>query len=127
MVRRDSFSGERVGVRFFFSAAAFFVARTLRLRGSTAPVVGVTRGARPFLGRVDASRCFLPSRLRSGRCAMVMPCSLWSANDARMTYLLSLEGFRGYCGERAVGRRILSCEKKYVRWSLPGTFNIRKT
>ena len=70
MVRRDSFSGERVGVRRFFSCSARLAARVLRLRGSTAPVVGVTRGARPFLGRVDAWRCFLPSRLRSSRCAI---------------------------------------------------------
>src|ERR1700722_12305273 len=73
MVRRDSRSGERVGVRFFFSRAAFFAERTLRLRGSTAPVVGVTRGARPFLGRVDAWRCFLPRRFLSSRCAMGVP------------------------------------------------------
>ena len=58
MVRRDSFSGERVGVRRFFSCSARLAARVLRLRGSTAPVVGVTRGARPCLGRVDAWRCF---------------------------------------------------------------------
>src|SRR5271155_3793851 len=53
-VLRDSCSGERVGVRFFFSRAARLVARALRFLGSTAPVVGVTRGARPFLGRVEA-------------------------------------------------------------------------
>ena len=70
-VRRDSFSGERVGVRFFFSSSARLVARVLRLRGRRlAPVVGVVRGARPSLGRVDAWRCFLPRRLRSSRCAI---------------------------------------------------------
>src|ERR1035437_7506001 len=83
MILCDSFSGERVGVRFFFSSAAFLVERTLRLRGSTAPVVGVARGARPFLGRVDAWRCFLPSRLRSSRCAMGLPCSFCSADELR--------------------------------------------
>jgi hypothetical protein len=53
-VRRDSRSGERVGVRFCLARAARLVERHLRLRGSTAPVVGVVRGARPCLGRVDA-------------------------------------------------------------------------
>ena len=61
-----------------FRARRVLVARALRLRGSTAPVVGVTRGARPFLGRVDASRCFLPSRFLSSRCAMGLP-----SGDAR--------------------------------------------
>jgi hypothetical protein len=53
------------------AAAAFFVASTLRLRGSTAPVVGATLGARPFFGRVFACRCFLPNRFLSSRCATV--------------------------------------------------------
>ena len=110
MVWRDSFSGERVGVRFFFSSSARLAARVLRLRGSTAPVVGVTRGARPFLGRVDASRCFLPKRLRSGRCAMVIPCSLFPRMSCGKGYVLSLVGFWGYCGRRVragVGEFIL--------------------
>ena len=58
MVLRDSFSGERVGVRFFLASAVRLVERDLRLRGAAlpviAPVVGVVRGARPSLGRVDA-------------------------------------------------------------------------
>ena len=70
IVRLLSFSGDRFDTRL---AAAFFaavVASTLRLRGSTAPVVGVDFGARPFFGRVAACRCFLPSRFLSSRCAM---------------------------------------------------------
>src|SRR5450432_111404 len=111
MVRRDSFSGERVGARFFLSAMAFLVAGTVRLRGSTAPVVGVARGARPFLGRVDASRCFLPSRLRSGRCAMGIPCSL----------------FRGMVAEGLLSKSTGWRRKKYVRQGGRGTFNMRNT
>ena len=49
-------SGERVGVRFCLARSPRLVERDLRLRGTalTAPVVGVVRGARPCLGRVDA-------------------------------------------------------------------------
>jgi hypothetical protein len=49
------------------------VESTFRFRGSTAPVVGVALGARPFFGRVLACRCFFPNRFLSSRCAIVVP------------------------------------------------------
>ena len=45
-----------------YPTAARLVERIFRLRGSTAPVVGVDFGARPFFGRVLACLCFLPNR-----------------------------------------------------------------
>jgi hypothetical protein len=66
----DSNSGD---LREILFAAAFFAAAveiTFRFRGSTAPVVGVDFGARPFFGRVAAVLCFLPNRFLSSRCAI---------------------------------------------------------
>src|SRR5439155_26309219 len=59
---RFSLSGDCFVTREAFSAAARLVESTFRFRGSTAPVVGVALGARPFLGRVLACLCFLPNR-----------------------------------------------------------------
>jgi hypothetical protein len=61
MVFRASFSGDRFGTRFNFSVKALLVESTFLFRGSTAPVVGVAFGARPFFGLVLACRCFLPN------------------------------------------------------------------
>src|SRR5665213_2503393 len=66
-------SGERFDTSLALAATAFLVASTLRLRGSTAPVVGATLGARPFLGRVFACLCFLPNRFLSSFCAIGVP------------------------------------------------------
>ena len=62
MALRFSFSGDCLVIREALSTAARLVERIFRLRGSTAPVVGVDLGARPFFGRVLACRCFLPNR-----------------------------------------------------------------
>src|SRR5215469_2515464 len=66
-VFRPSCSGERFGSRFSFSDSACFAPSSLRLRGATAPIVGATFVARPFLGLVLACRCFLPNRFLSFR------------------------------------------------------------
>src|SRR4030088_690378 len=70
---RFSLSGDCFVTREALSAAARLVESTFRFRGSTAPVVGVARGARPFLGRVLACRCFFPNRFLLSRCAIVVP------------------------------------------------------
>ncbi len=70
---RFSLSGDCFVTREAFSAAARLVERIFRLRGSTAPVVGVDLGARPFLGRVLACLCFLPNRFLSSLCATECP------------------------------------------------------
>src|SRR5882757_8284352 len=70
---RFSLSGDCFVTREAFSAAARFVESTFRFRGSTAPVVGVARGARPFFGRVLACRCFFPNRFLLSLCAIVVP------------------------------------------------------
>src|SRR5271170_1470683 len=69
IVLRLSLSGDCFVTREALSAAARLVERIFRFRGSTAPVVGVLFGARPFLGRVLACRCFLPNRFLSSRLA----------------------------------------------------------
>ena len=66
---RFSLSGDCFVTREALSAAARLVESTFRFRGSTAPVVGVDFGARPFFGRVLACLCFLPNRFLSSRCA----------------------------------------------------------
>jgi hypothetical protein len=65
MVFRFSRSGDCLVIREALSAAARLVEKIFRFRGSTAPVVGVALGARPFFGRVDACLCFLPNRFLS--------------------------------------------------------------
>jgi hypothetical protein len=70
---RFSLSGDCFVTREAFSTAARLVERIFRLRGSTAPVVGVDLGARPFLGRVLACLCFLPNRFLSSLCATECP------------------------------------------------------
>jgi hypothetical protein len=67
---RFSLSGDCFVTLDALSAAARLVESTFRFRGSTAPVVGVALGARPFFGRVDACLCFLPNRFLSSRCAI---------------------------------------------------------
>ena len=63
MVFRFSLSGDFFDTRAALSTAARFVERIFLFRGSTAPVVGVLFGARPFFGRVLACRCFSTSTL----------------------------------------------------------------
>ena len=62
-------SGDFFVTREALSTAARLDEITFRFRGSTAPVVGATLGARPFFGRVLACRCFLPNRFLSSLCA----------------------------------------------------------
>jgi len=62
---RFSRSGDCFVTREALSAAARLVESTFRFLGSTAPVVGVALGARPFFGRVLACLCFLPNRFLS--------------------------------------------------------------
>ena len=75
---RDSKSGERRETRLAAACLAFFAASSLRFFGSTAPmrvapVVAGDFGARPFLGRVLACRCFLPRRFAAFFAAMGRP------------------------------------------------------
>jgi hypothetical protein len=56
-----SLSGDCFVTRAAFSAFERLVERIFLFRGSTAPVVGAVLGARPFLGRVLACRCFFPN------------------------------------------------------------------
>src|SRR6202522_2197732 len=70
---RFSLSGDCFVTREALSAAARLVESTFRFLGSTAPVVGVDFGARPFLGRVLACLCFLPNRFLSSRLATECP------------------------------------------------------
>jgi hypothetical protein len=73
MAFRFSLSGDCFVTREALSAAARLVESTFRFRGSTAPVVGVDFGARPFLGRVLACLCFLPKRFLSSLWATERP------------------------------------------------------
>jgi hypothetical protein len=70
---RFSLSGDCFVTREALSAAARLVESTFRFRGSTAPVVGVDFGARPFLGLVLACLCFLPNRFLSSLWATERP------------------------------------------------------
>ena len=70
---RFSLSGDCFVTREALSAAARLVERIFLFRGSTAPVVGVDFGARPFFGRVLACLCFLPNRFLSSRLATECP------------------------------------------------------
>jgi hypothetical protein len=62
---RFSLSGDCFVTLEALSAAARLVESTFRFLGSTAPVVGVDFGARPFFGLVLACLCFLPNRFLS--------------------------------------------------------------
>jgi hypothetical protein len=73
IARRFSLSGDCFVTREALSAAARLVESTFRFRGSTAPVVGVDFGARPFFGRVLACLCFLPNRFLSSLWATERP------------------------------------------------------
>jgi hypothetical protein len=70
---RFSRSGDCFVTREALSTSARLVDRILRFRGSTAPVVGVLFGDRPFFGRVAAVLCFLPNRFLSSLCAIIVP------------------------------------------------------
>src|SRR3984957_18356507 len=89
IVFRFSLSGDCFVTREALSAAARLVESTFRFLGSTAPVVGVDLGARPFLGRVLACLCFFPNRFLSSRCAIIRAFS-------RRQAPISIIGTRGY-------------------------------
>lgn len=92
IVSLRSKSGERRGVRAAFSTADFLEAIFLRALGATAPVTAAARGARPFLGRVLAWRCFLPSRFFSFLGAMTS--SISCRESARAFWADGLSLFR---------------------------------
>src|ERR1700677_3050372 len=88
---RFSLSGDCFVNSAALSAAARLVESTFRFLGSTAPVVGVDFGARPFLGRVLACRCFLPNRFLSSLWATEIQLSPAHASSGQaLRYLFAI-------------------------------------
>jgi hypothetical protein len=85
---RFSRSGDCLVTREALLDSARLVESIFLFRGSTAPVVGVDFGARPFFGLVLACLCFLPSRFLSSLLATDVQLSLAHLRGGQVSYAI---------------------------------------